>query len=179
MEAVEEPLGREDFGRPTMAGGSLEMFSAQDSARVRIPPPLIYAVGLGAGLLLSKWIPSRWLSAAISRLSGWTLVVAACSLAAPSLAIFLHRKTAIRPDRPATTLALSGPYRLTRNPMYLSLALLYAGIAILYQSIWAMVFLLPVLFIIYRHVIVPEELYLERRFGPTYAHYRTRVRRWI
>ena len=93
--------------------------------------------------------------------------------------MFLHKRTAIRPDRPATTLAVSGPYSLTRNPMYLSLALLYAGIAILYQSIWALVFLLPVLFIIDRRVIVPEELYLERRFGPTYSHYRSRVRRWI
>ena len=176
---MEEPLGRDVFGRPIMAGAWLEMFSAQDSARIRIPPPLIYAVGLGAGLLLSKWIPSHWLPAAVSRLLGWTLVVAACSLAAPSLAILLHKKTTIRPDRPATTLAVSGPYRLTRNPMYLSLALLYAGIAILYQSIWALVFLLPVLFIIHRHVIVPEELYLERRFGPAYADYRTRVRRWI
>lgn len=155
------------------------MTSAQDSARVRIPPPLIYAFGLGAGLLLGKWIPSRWLPAAISRLLGWILVIAACTLAVPSLAIFLHLKTAIRPDRPATALVLGGPYRLTRNPMYLSLALLYAGIAILYQSIWALLFLFPVLFFIDRHVIVPEELYLERRFGSTYAQYRARVRRWI
>jgi protein-S-isoprenylcysteine O-methyltransferase Ste14 len=63
--------------------------------------------------------------------------------------------------------------------MYLSLALLYAGIAILYQSIWALLFLFPVLFIIDRHVILPEELYLERRFGSTYAQYRSRVRRWL
>ncbi|MGD0577352.1 MAG: isoprenylcysteine carboxylmethyltransferase family protein [Bryobacteraceae bacterium] len=155
------------------------MTQTLDSARVRIPPPLIYAVGLGAGLLLSKWIPSRWLPAAICRLSGWTLVIAACSLAVPSLAIFLLKRTAIRPDRPATTLAVGGPYRLTRNPMYLSLALLYGGITILCQSIWALLFLFPVLFIIDRHVIVPEELYLERRFGSTYAQYKTRVRRWI
>jgi protein-S-isoprenylcysteine O-methyltransferase Ste14 len=155
------------------------MTATQDSADVRIPPPLIYAVGLGAGLLLSKWIPSRWLPSAFSRFSGWTLVVAACSLAVPALAIFLYKKTAIRPDRPATTLAVSGPYRITRNPMYLSLALLYAGIAILYRSIWALVFFFPVLFIIDRRVIVREELYLERRFGSTYAQYRTRVRRWI
>ena len=155
------------------------MIPTLDSARVRIPPPLIYAVGLGAGLLLSRWIPSRWLPVAISRLSGWILVIASCSLAVPSLVTFLLKKTAIRPDRPATTLVVVGPYRLTRNPMYLSLALLYAGIAILYQSIWALVFLLPVLFIIDRRVIVPEELYLERRFGPTFSHYRSRVRRWI
>jgi protein-S-isoprenylcysteine O-methyltransferase Ste14 len=63
--------------------------------------------------------------------------------------------------------------------MYLSLALLYGGITILCQSIWALLFLFPVLFIIDRHVIVPEELYLERRFGSTYAQYKTRVRRWI
>ena len=155
------------------------MTSVQDSARVKIPPPLTYAVGLGAGLLLSRWIPSRWLPAAICRISGWTLVVAACSLAVPSLALFFRKKTAIRPDRPASTLAVSGPYRLTRNPMYLSLALAYAAIAILNQSIWALVFLLPVLFIINRYVIMPEERYLERRFGAMYVQYKTRVGRWI
>jgi hypothetical protein len=80
---------------------------------------------------------------------------------------------------PSHNFGRSGPYRLTRNPMYLSLALLYAGIAILYQSIWALLLLFPVLFIIDRHVIVLEELYLERRFGSAYARYRTRVRRWI
>jgi protein-S-isoprenylcysteine O-methyltransferase Ste14 len=143
------------------------MISVQDSARVRVPPPLVYAVGLAAGLLLSKWIPSRWLSAVISQLRGWIQIVAACVLAILSLAIFLRKKTTIRPDRRATALAISGPYGFTRNPMYLSLALLYAGLAILCQSIWALLFLFPVLLIIDRHVIASEERYLERRFGST------------
>lgn len=155
------------------------MASAQDSPSVKIPPPVVYAAGLGLGLLVSRWLPSRWLPGAIARPLGWTLVGCSCALSVPSLILFWRKGTAIRPDRHATTLAITGPYRLTRNPMYLSLALLYAGIAILWQSIWALLLLVPVLFFINRRVIVPEELYLERQFGSAYRQYRARVKRWI
>ncbi len=100
-------------------------------------------------------------------------------MSVPSLILFWRKRTTIRPDRPATALATTGPYRLTRNPMYLSLALLYAGIAILWQSICALLLLPLVLFFIDRRVIVREELYLERQFGSAYRQYRARVRRWL
>ena len=85
----------------------------------------------------------------------------------------------VRPDRAASSLVTSGPYRLTRNPMYVSLTLVYAGVATLYQSVWAWVFLPVVVTYIDRRVIRFEERFLERRFAEDYARYRAKVRRWI
>jgi protein-S-isoprenylcysteine O-methyltransferase Ste14 len=88
-------------------------------------------------------------------------------------------RTAIRPDKPATVLVTDGPYRFSRNPLYLSLTLMHAGIALIANSLWALLFLVPVTFAMSRFVIRPEERYLERRFGAAYERYRTSVRRWI
>jgi protein-S-isoprenylcysteine O-methyltransferase Ste14 len=73
----------------------------------------------------------------------------------------------------------SGPYRLSRNPGYLGLALVYAGIAILSGALWALATLGPTLIVVDRGVILPEERYLSRRFGEEYSCYRRRTRRWL
>ena len=79
----------------------------------------------------------------------------------------------------ATSLVTTGPYRITRNPGYLGLALLYAGIAALARAPWAYVTLVPALIVVDRAVIAREERYLQRRFGEDYLRYRARVRRWL
>ena len=73
----------------------------------------------------------------------------------------------------------SGPFRFTRNPLYISLALVYAGIALTVGSAWALAFLVPVLGIIRYGVIAREERYLEGKFGPEYLRYKQSVRRWL
>jgi protein-S-isoprenylcysteine O-methyltransferase Ste14 len=85
--------------------------------------------------------------------------------------------TTVRPDRAASVLVVVGPYR--SNPMYLGLALVYVGIAIADQSVWALVLLPVVLTIIQRRAIEPEEAFLERRFGANYVRYKENVGRWI
>jgi protein-S-isoprenylcysteine O-methyltransferase Ste14 len=85
----------------------------------------------------------------------------------------------VRTDTPVTNLVKSGPFRYTRNPGYLSLALIYAGISILRNSLWAILLLPAVLVIIQHEVIGREERYLERTLGEEYLQYRTRVRRWV
>ena len=72
-----------------------------------------------------------------------------------------------------------GPFRYTRNPMYLSLLPFYVGGALLFQLPWAWVLLLPVFLGLHFGVIVPEEKYLESKFGETYVRYKERVRRWL
>jgi protein-S-isoprenylcysteine O-methyltransferase Ste14 len=83
------------------------------------------------------------------------------------------------PLRPASTLVSTGPYKFTRNPMYVSLALLTLAFAFFLNTWWIAVLLVPVLLIVQRFVIVPEEKYLRRRFGPDYEAYTHRVRRWL
>ena len=87
--------------------------------------------------------------------------------------------TPIRTDRPVPRLVTDGPFRFTRNPEYLGLAMLYAGIALLRNSLWAILLLPVVVYVIQREVIGREERYLERTFGEEYLAYKARVRRWV
>ena len=87
--------------------------------------------------------------------------------------------TPIRTDRPVPRLVTDGPFRYTRNPGYLGLTMLYAGIAVLRNSLWAILLLPLVLYVIQRQVIGREERYLERTFGEEYLAYKARVRRWV
>jgi protein-S-isoprenylcysteine O-methyltransferase Ste14 len=150
-----------------------------DTPGIHIPPPLIFVAGLGPGLLFSSWIPTRWLSVMGSRMLGWLLIGSSAALAVWSFVTFFRAGTTIRPDQGATVLTIVGPYRFTRNPMYLSLTMLYIGLAILWQSIWALILLPLVLIFIDRQVIAREELHLERRFGADYLQYRSKVRRCL
>jgi protein-S-isoprenylcysteine O-methyltransferase Ste14 len=85
----------------------------------------------------------------------------------------------VRPDRAAGTLVIGGPYNMTRNPMYLGMAVFYFGIAVLDQWIWALILLPVVLIVIQRGAIEPEEAFLEQRFGANYISYKKKVRRWL
>jgi protein-S-isoprenylcysteine O-methyltransferase Ste14 len=153
--------------------------SPNSSPGVHLPPPLVYAAGLALGLWMSARMPTLWLPAAFCRVAGRVLL--ACSLvpAFSAFFCFFRARTTVRPDRAASSLVTSGPYCLTRNPMYVSLTLLYAGVATLYQSVWAWLFLPVIMAYIDRRVIRPEERFLERRFGSDYARYCAKVRRWI
>jgi protein-S-isoprenylcysteine O-methyltransferase Ste14 len=80
---------------------------------------------------------------------------------------------------PTNALTFEGPYRFTRNPMYVGMALLQGGLALAGNALWPLVALIPVLWIVRTQVIDKEEQYLERRFGQQYRDYKARVRRWL
>ncbi len=75
--------------------------------------------------------------------------------------------------------SLDGPYTITRNPIYIGLILVYFGLAIVMTSLWVLLLLIPVLMILQRGVVLPEEAYLERKFGDAYRKYKARVPRWL
>ncbi len=93
--------------------------------------------------------------------------------------LFLKRGTSLIPGKRAEALVTSGPYRFTRNPMYVGMAFLYVGLALWLDVLWALAFLPVVLLVVDRRVIAPEERYLEARFGDEYRAYKQRVRRWL
>ena len=151
----------------------------QDTAGVVAPPPLIYAAGLGIGLLLHKLVPVRFLPPGWARYAGWPLV-AVSFLPGASAAVMMRRaKTALNPHRPTTAFVPDGPFKYTRNPIYVSFTLLYTGITILANSLWTALLLPLVLVVMQRGVIEREERYLERKFGAQYLKYKAGVRRWI
>ncbi|PHH38778.1 methyltransferase family protein [Pseudomonas putida] len=152
-----------------------------DSAGVRFPPPFIYLGALLLGLTAERFVALR--SFGIDR---WWLVAmgvllfaagAATMLAAGGL--FRRLGTHIPPSRPTTLIATTGPYRWTRNPMYLGMALVYAGIAVGFDGAIALALLPLVLIVIQRHVIAREERYFEAKFGDDYRRYKAEVRRWL
>jgi len=83
------------------------------------------------------------------------------------------------PVLPTTAIVTSGPFRFSRNPLYLALTLLYFGLSVAVNSWWGIVVLVPLLIIMHRGVVLREERYLERKFGETYRRYRSKVRRYL
>jgi protein-S-isoprenylcysteine O-methyltransferase Ste14 len=153
-----------------------------ESSGVKILPPLVYVAGLAAGFLVQWAWPLPLVPAAAAlpaRLAGWVLVAAWLALCIWALVTFQRAGTTPYPTRPTTALTFDGPYRFTRNPMYLSFAAMQTGVALIANALWPLVFLLPVLVAIRRLVIDREERYLERKFGEEYLAYKRSVRRWL
>lgn len=150
-----------------------------DSAGILFPPPLVYVLGFLAGYLLHRFLPVAFLPGAIGRSVGWGLVVGGVVLMAGALYYFRRAGQTPHPGRPVTTLVQHGPYRFTRNPMYLGWAIVYLGMTALANDLWPLVLLPVVLLIMTRAVIAREEAYLDRVLGEAYRAYRARVRRWM
>lgn len=153
--------------------------SHSDVPNVKIIPPLVYLAGIVIGIAISIWMPTKIAPDSLAWTLGGILIICGAVLSGSAILKFKGVGTTVRPDRAASTLVVVGPYRITRNPMYLGLALVYFGIAIADQSVWALILLPVVLTIIQRRAIEPEEAFLERRFGASYIRYKEDVRRWI
>lgn len=151
------------------------------NAGVRFPPPFIFAGGFLAGWLLHRWWPLALWSAGspVRPPLGWGLLIAGLAISFSGVATFLHARTAVIPHHPASRLVTSGPYRFTRNPMYLGLTLAYTGGTVLVNSAWPLLLLPLVLSVLTIAVIRREERYLAAAFADEYAAYRRRVRRWL
>ena len=150
-----------------------------DNAGVRFPPPFIYVIVFGIALVLNWLLPLATLPVAFSRVAALALVLLGVLLMIWSNVLFRRAHTSLVPVKPSNTLVIEGVYRLTRNPMYLGLLLVYTAAALWFNVIWALI-LLPLLVVaMQRVVIMKEERYLERRFGESYRQYRAHVRRWI
>ena len=149
---------------------------------VRFPPPLLFVVAFLVGWLTHRTHPLPLFAAAarpVVVLLGWLCIVLWGGLSGWALATFHRARTAIIPNRPATRLVMHGPYRLSRNPMYLALTLLYVGVALLLNSVWPLMLLPLILVILHVAVIRREERYLAAAFGAAYDGYRRWVRRWL
>jgi protein-S-isoprenylcysteine O-methyltransferase Ste14 len=153
--------------------------NGRDTAGVVAPPPLIFLTGIAVGFGLEALLPGTSLPGILRWVGGGVLVVAGVALLATFNTAFTRRGTAVEPWKPTTAIVTTGPYRLTRNPAYLGMALVYIGIALLAGALWVLVPLPVVLIVIDRMVIALEERYLERKFGREYLDYKDGVRRWV
>lgn len=153
------------------------------SPGVRFPPPFLFVAGFLAGLALERWFWRIRLPGDRVRtvfvIAGWIGILTGLLLVVWSLLTFFRSGTAIIPHHPASRLVGSGPYRFSRNPMYVGVTTLYVGLAFLFDVTWPILILPFVLVSLFYLVIRREELYLSDEFGDAYTAYRYRVRRWL
>ncbi|MFI4996759.1 MAG: methyltransferase family protein [Hyphomicrobiales bacterium] len=150
-----------------------------DTPGVIAPPPLIYLGFLVLSLALDYFWPVRFLPESWRIPLAVLLIVAGAALVTLGLGEFRRVGTEVSPLRPSTALATGGIYRYTRNPLYVSLAAIYLGIAAATNGLWILLLAIPLLVVIRYGVIAREERYLEAKFGEAYRQYKGRVRRWM
>lgn len=177
-----------DEGHPPPGNGARTATEAAadapkpETAGILLPPPVLFLGALGLGLGLDYLVPSDLPFAAPvwTRSAGGAAGIAAGVLLI-GWAFWLFRRagTEVDPYRPTSAIVSSGPYRYSRNPIYVGLVLVYAGLAALFGGPWCWLLLPVAIAVLHFGVIRREEAYLERRFGDDYRAYRGRVRRWL
>ena len=168
-----------DRGRPE---GDIRTVTTERGPNIRFPPPAVYVALFLVGLILERFwrIPIVGdVRAPLLSIFGLALVGLGVFVTAWGMLTFRRYKTSILPFRPAAALAMTGPYRFTRNPMYLGMTVAAIGGGVWLNSLWVLVLLVPALAVMRWHVIAREEAYLEQKFGEPYREYKRRVRRWL
>jgi protein-S-isoprenylcysteine O-methyltransferase Ste14 len=155
------------------------MADERDNPGIRVPPPLIYVGPLILGLVLDRRRHVPFLPRGVARGLSWALLGSGALLNGWFLRTIRKTAVPIRTDKPVPRLTTEGPFRYSRNPSYLALAMIYAGIASVRNSLWVILLLPLVVMVIQREVIGREERYLERAFGEEYVAYKAQVRRWV
>ena len=155
------------------------MTEQREAAGAPVPAPVIFAGIFLAGLALNA-VLARVTVPPVARTAGWWLAVFGfAAIGLPAFLALRRAGTSPNPRRPTTALVVSGPYRFTRHPLYVSMATIYAGAALGTNAFWALVLLPAAVALIDRGPMVREEQYMERKFGDAYRAYKARVHRWI
>jgi protein-S-isoprenylcysteine O-methyltransferase Ste14 len=156
------------------------MADTADTAHVIIRPPLAWGLAVVAGLALDWLVPLPFLPPDLH--AGWLGVgvfVLALALGAWAIVTMTRAGSNVPTNRPTTTIVENGPYRFTRNPIYLGMFIGLAGLAVAFDTLWLLLMLVLFTFLIRFGVVSREEAYLDRKFGDVYRGYRSRVRRWL
>jgi protein-S-isoprenylcysteine O-methyltransferase Ste14 len=142
-------------------------------------PPLVYGAAIVTGLLLELGRPLPFLPRTLAALLGGFLVMLAVAVFLYSIRKFQTAGTPVPGNKPTTAIVRRGPYRFSRNPIYLAFSIFQLGIASWVNSIWLIGTLIAAVAVMASIVIPREERYLERRFGADYLDYKRSVRRWL
>jgi protein-S-isoprenylcysteine O-methyltransferase Ste14 len=163
----------------------VDAMAPRGTAGVVVRPPLLFLGALALGFALEHLLPVpypiartgplHWISAYIAL----GLIVVGIVLFAASIRNFARAGTPVPGTRATTALVTTGIHGWSRNPIYIGMFLIYAGIGLVTRKPWVLILLLPVSVTIRYHVVALEEAYLERRFGDAYRDYKARVRRWL
>jgi protein-S-isoprenylcysteine O-methyltransferase Ste14 len=144
-----------------------------------VRPPLVYLSSVLLGIVVHIAWPLPFLPPALARLIGSSLVVVAIALFSCSVRALWAAGTPVPGSKPTTVIVRTGPYRFSRNPIYLAFSVLHLGIAIWVSSPWLVATLIVTVAVMAIVVIPREERYLEGRFGTEYLNYKASARRWL
>ncbi len=144
-----------------------------------LPPPIIFGLAAVAGVILHRLAGGAFTFSGVRSLTGGIVIAFSILLVGASVRLFRRAGTPVRPVSPATTIVKSGPYRYSRNPMYVGMAGVLTGLAILLGSPAVFLMLIGALIAVHFGVVLPEERYLEALYGETYLHYKRSVSRWL
>ena len=155
--------------------------SVERGARVRFPPPLVFLGGILLGvaceyLVVPAPVP---VGRAISAIGGLVLLIAGLGFMAAARVHFTRTGQSPIPWKPSPSLILQGPYRYTRNPMYVGMTLVELGVGLAANNLWISLFAVLALVIVHFIAVRPEERYLSEKFGESYNDYLTQVRRYL
>ena len=151
-----------------------------DHPKITVDAPVLLAITILFTIVLQRLLPLPFpLSSLPSRIIGAILFVGGFSFGLPAFRGMRNANTTPNPHRPTTALVFNGTYRITRNPMYLGMLVSYSGLSIFFQNPWFILFLPFLIWLFTAWVVIPEERYLEERFGKEYLDFKARVRRWI
>jgi len=150
-----------------------------DHASVKIHPPILLLLHIFAAFLLNWLFPLPFVFPEVLVWVGYLLILVGLALAISASGQFIQAHTTLDPHGSVTEIVTSGPYRFSRNPIYLGFVCLLIGFPAIFRSYWGLI-LSPMLMVsLYQLVIKHEEAYLEKKFGDMYTSYQSRVRRWL
>ena len=153
--------------------------AASDNPGVIVLPPFLY-LGVFLAALVANWfLPLPLATTFVAVTIGLCLSVVAIVVARWGRRTMTAAGTNVRPTRPATTIVTSGPFRFSRNPLYVALTLLYLGLTTAVNTWWGLILLAPLLLVMHVGVVLREERYLDHKFGESYRVYRSKVRRYV
>jgi protein-S-isoprenylcysteine O-methyltransferase Ste14 len=155
------------------------MRRSADAPNLVVLPPVLFAVTLVAGLLCHWLRPYAPLPISVARISAVALTCTGAILAIAAERVMKRAGTNVLPTQPALALVTSGPFRFTRNPLYVAATCIYLGIALWFDALAPLLLAIPMLVVLHRGVVLREEQYLAAKFGDAYRAYCTRVRRWL
>ena len=153
--------------------------SQPDHAQVITQPPVIYLGSILLGWLINKVFPMTISSGTWFKWVGVIFILIAIIIIALSRREFIKVNTSIRPDKSTTAIITTGPYKVSRNPLYTSLTLFHIALGIVFNNLWILFMVIPAIIMIVLGVITKEEKYLENKFGQQYLDYKSSVRRWF
>jgi protein-S-isoprenylcysteine O-methyltransferase Ste14 len=150
-----------------------------DNPGVIARPPLLYAGALIVALLINLILPLPIFGDTLGRWFGLLLAILGAGIGAWGTYSLITGGTNVNPTLPTTSIVTSGPYQFSRNPLYLALTLIFIGLTLIMNTWWGILALIPLLLVMHNAVVLREERYLEEKFGESYRHYRSQVRRYL